>query len=141
MILSFKGGNMDGVQAAIVDDGIPVAYYSASAHDVMLSRRGSIMSNNQIVMNDKTLYTVIKAQLEKADVEIAAQNWEVANKIIKQAMGELGDHYYCPEIEDDTGLKLIEADIFEKEGKLDNAVRARRRILASRLEMLRSKIK
>jgi len=131
---------VDAIQA-IIDDGTPVVYYSASAHDVMLSKKESKMSNNHVVMDDKTLYITIKAQLEKADAEIAVQNWEAANKLIKQALDELGDRYYCLEVEDDTGLKLIAADNQEKGGRPDNAAHVRRSMLAERLEMLRSKIK
>jgi len=99
------------------------------------------MSNNQIVMDDKTLYITIKVQLEKADAEITAQNWEAANKLLKQALVELGDRYTRSDTIDDSGMKLIAAELQEREGKPDNAAHVRRRILAERLEMLRSKIK
>jgi hypothetical protein len=90
-------------------------------------------------MEDRLCLMVIDAQLTKADAEIAAQNWETANKLLKQALAELGDRYVCPDVIDDTGMKLMAADLQEKEGKLDNAAHVRRRMLADRLEMLRSK--
>jgi len=100
------------------------------------------MTDNQAVMDDKTLYIAIKARLEKADVEIAAQNWESANGLVKQALAELGDRYSSPSLRDDSGMSLVIAEVQEKkEGKLDSAVHLRRDILAERLERLRSKIR
>ena len=95
----------------------------------------------QAIMNDKKLFMTISAQLEKIDAEIAAQNWEAANKLLKQALAELGDRYTRSDTIDDSGMKLIAAELQEREGRLDNAAHVRRRILAERLEMLRSKIK
>jgi len=98
------------------------------------------MINNQIV-DDKALFIKIQTQLEKADEVIETQNWEEANKLLKQTLDELGIRYLYGNLRDDTGYKLTtEADIPEREGRLDVAVRARRRILASRLEILRRKM-
>jgi hypothetical protein len=90
---------------------------------------------------DKTLLKVLHAQLEKADAAIAAQLWEAADELIRQALAELGDRYVCPGTIDETGMKLIAADLQEREGKLDEAVRVRRKMLVARLEMLRGKTK
>ena len=92
-------------------------------------------------LDDNALLNVINAQLEKVDVEIAAQNWEAADTLIKYALAELGDRYVCPDAIDETGMKLIAANLQEREGRLDNAVRVRRNMLAARLEMFRSKTK
>jgi len=54
---------------------------------------------------------------------------------------ELGDRYTRSDTIDDSGMKLIAADNQEKGGSPDNAAHVRRRILAERLEMLKSKIK
>jgi len=90
-------------------------------------------------MDNKTLVITIQIRLEKADAEMAAQNWKEANKLLKQALVELGDRYVRSDTIDDSGMKLIDADILEEEGKIDRAARVRRRILAERLEMLKSK--
>ena len=95
----------------------------------------------QFKRDDKTLLKEIHAQLEKADAAIAAQHWEGADKLIRQALAELGDRYVCPGTLDETGMKLIAADLQEREGKLDEAVRMRRKMLVARLEMLRGKTK
>ena len=97
-------------------------------------------TEEQNIMDDKTLFMTITVQLKKADAEIAAQNWETANELIKQALTELDDRYVRSDVIDDSGMKLIAANIQEREGKLDNAVRSRRRTLAGRLELLKSKI-
>jgi len=92
--------------------------------------------------DDKTLLLTTEAQLEKADAEMAVQNWEATNKLLKQALDKLGNRYICAghNVIDESGMKLIAADIQEKEGKLDNAAHVRRRILIIRLEKLRIKI-
>ena len=105
-----------------------------------LSERNRL-GGNQIIIDDKTLLKVIHAQLENADAAIAAQHWEGADKLIRQALAELGDRYVCPGTIDETDMKLIAADLREREGKFDNAVRVRRKMLAARLEMLRGKTK
>jgi hypothetical protein len=90
--------------------------------------------------SEKALLEKLTLQLEQADAEIAAQNWEAANKLLLQALDELGYRYLRSDIDDNSDMKLIEADIFEEAGRLDDAVRARRGILAERLEMFRGKI-
>jgi len=92
-------------------------------------------------MNDKNLFMTISAQLEKIDAKITTQNWEAANKLLKQALAELGDRYTRSDTIDDSDMKLIAADIQEREGRPDNAAHVRRRILAERLELLGSKTK
>jgi hypothetical protein len=131
---------MDDVQM-IMDCETLLAYDCAPAHVILLSQKENKMSNNQAILDDETLFITAKAQLEKADAEIAAQNWEAANKLIKQALAEVGDRYVRSDTIDETGMKLIAADSQEKEGRLDNAVRVRRKMLASRLEMLGRKIR
>jgi len=98
-------------------------------------------TEGQAIMDDKTLYMAISVQLEKIDAEIAAQNWKVASELLKQALAELGNRYTRSDTIDDSGMGLIAAELQEREGKPDNAAHVRRRILAERLEMLRSKIK
>ena len=98
-------------------------------------------ARGQNATDNKTLLATIQAQLEKADAEITAQSWEAANKRLKTALNDLGGRYYDPKVIDDSSLKLSAACIRENEGKLDNAVRVRRRILAERLDLLRSKIR
>ena len=99
------------------------------------------MDGNQIIIDDETLLKTINAQIEKSDVEIAAQNRKAADSLLKHALAELGDRYVCPGVIDETGMKLVAADLQEREGKLDNAVRVRRKMLAARLEIFRSKTK
>ena len=98
------------------------------------------MIDNQTV-DDKTLFIRIQAQLEKADVVIKTQNWEEANKLLKQALDELGSRYLIENSRDNSGYRLaIDADRPEREGRLDAAAHVRRRILADRLESLRRKM-
>jgi len=85
------------------------------------------------------LHEKLTLQLEKIDAEIAVQNWEEANQQLKQALAELGDRYVCDDTIDDSDMKLLAADLQEKEGKSNNAATVRRRILAERLEMLKRK--
>ena len=99
------------------------------------------MNKDQTNIDDKILLIKIKEQLEKSDEERFEGNWKEANELLLQALAELGGRYYHPSSgTDDTGLKLIAANNQDKEGKLENAVRMRRRILSSRLDALRRKI-
>ena len=94
----------------------------------------------ETILDDKTLLMAIEAQMEKADAEIAEQNWETANQILQKALAELGRRYYRSDIIDDSGMRIIATDLLEKEGKLGDAARGRRETLAVRLERFRSKI-
>jgi len=89
--------------------------------------------------DDKTLLATLQAKLEKADAEIAKQDWKAANELLNEALTDLGNRYYDPNVIDDSGMHLVAANMQEKEGKPDNAARNRRRILDSRMEMLREK--
>ena len=95
--------------------------------------------NKTMNNSDQMLLTNLTLQLEKADADIAAQNWEAANQQLTQALAELGSRYALPHTIDESGMKLIAANLQEKEGKPDNAARVRRKIFAERLEMFKSK--
>jgi hypothetical protein len=100
------------------------------------------INNNQNNMDDKTLFAKIKVLIEKADTERLAQNWKEANELLKQALAELGYRYMRENLRDDSGYRLVAADIQEfVEGKLDSAVRERRNVLVERLKLLERKIK
>jgi len=99
------------------------------------------MCASPLVKEDKMLHEKLTLQLEKIDAEIAVQNWEEANQQLKQALAELGDRYVCDDTIDDSDMKLLAADLQEKEGKSNNAATVRRRILAERLDMLKRKIR
>ena len=125
-----------------------VALFPAAGHtagqavpDCAVARNAVEHGDVKVPFNreDKTLLKVLHAQLEKADAAIAAQLWEAADELIRHALAELGDRYVCHDTIDETGMKLIVADLREKEGRLDNAVRVRRSMFAARLEMLRGK--
>lgn len=90
--------------------------------------------------DDKTLLIEIQVQLEKTDAEIEAKSWKVADEFLKQALAELSDRYLSFDIRDDSGISLVEAMIYEEEGKLEDAVQKRRIAVAERLEMFKSKI-
>ena len=97
--------------------------------------------DNQPILDDKTLFMEIKAQLEKADAETKAQNWKAALEALKQALAELGTRYTDDHrTHDESNRRLFLASIHEKEGKLDEAVNVRLQILAERLEMLKNKL-
>ncbi|MDR2881503.1 MAG: hypothetical protein LBV29_06345 [Azoarcus sp.] len=138
-IVSCLGFSMGVSFGAYAADNTAIGHPTHAASGVIVLKE-SKMSGDQPIVDDKTLFISIKAQLEKVDTEIAAQNWEAASRLIRQALAELGDRYTRSDTIDDSDMKLIAADIQEKEGRLDNAANVRRRILAGRLEMLRSKI-
>jgi len=93
-------------------------------------------------MDDKTHFIETKGLLEKADVEINTQNWKAADELLQQALAGIRVRYdYTNRVSDSISLKLVIAMRIEEEGRLDDAVRERRKILAERLEILTSKIK
>lgn len=76
----------------------------------------------------------------KADAEAAMRRhqWPSANLKLKAAIATLGDAYVQDDVADDTGMKLVTADIQEKEGRMSNAVIVRYMVLNARLALLKS---
>ena len=75
-----------------------------------------------------------------ADERIAIRDFEKANSYLKEGLFLLGDSYAVSDILDDTGIKLVLADLDEKKGEIENAVYIRRRMLSARLEIFKKKI-
>ena len=96
------------------------------------------MSDNQIILDDKTLFIKIQEQFEKANSERLVENLEAANKLLKQALDELGNRYAREA--DESGDSIIKANSLEREGKLNEAVYLRRFVLEYRLEQFRIKM-
>jgi hypothetical protein len=105
----------------------------------------------------KLIFVLSLAVLQALPVQVAAQdvnNQEVADllrdgknaidqkkfdeAIVKCRAGldKLGSAYARAEVIDDTGLKMVVADIQRREGKVENASQMYCRILAERFEQL-----
>lgn len=63
----------------------------------------------------------------------AQQRFERAYDLYKQSLLHLGDTYRRDDLLDDTGMKLIVAEDFERKGEMGKASAALRRILEERL--------
>ncbi len=91
------------------------------------------------VMNASETDAKTTTLLAAAEVEIQNRNWLAANQLLKQGLAALGNSYLTPEMIDETGTKLLLADIEERKGSLETAALIRRRILGDRLSLLRAK--
>lgn len=82
--------------------------------------------------------------IQKIEALVAAdkavkEEWAQANTLLKEGLDTLGDLYVSSDIVDDTGMKLVLASAKENEGSLQVAATIRRRVLATRLSLLREK--
>ena len=84
-------------------------------------------------------YRSARRLLDKANVASAAKHHGEAGKLLDQALHLLGDDYAGPEVDDDTGMKLVAAMAETKKGHIDIAANLKRRVLESRLELFRAR--
>ena len=91
------------------------------------------------VMNDKQLLIdKIEQLIALSSDDIAQNNWIQANTQLKKGLNALGDRYFNPNILNDSGMKIIVADDFEKKGLLEKSARLRLRILQGRLDQFKA---
>jgi hypothetical protein len=95
------------------------------AQDIMIDKNNMIQTINQIT--------------ELATHEMNQNNWISANYHLKIGLDTLGYRYTSLDIIDDSGMKLIVGDIFERKGQLEQAARLRMQILESRLNLFKLK--
>jgi sugar-specific transcriptional regulator TrmB len=91
-------------------------------------------------MNEKqTLIQEIDKMIESATDEINLSHWQEANDYLKKGLTALGDRYYDSRVQDDSGMKLVVADDFERKGFLERAARLRLKMLRERLDVFKGK--
>jgi hypothetical protein len=77
--------------------------------------------------------------LEAGESCMDQADWQCANDKLKQGIALLGDSYVDKHILDDTGQKLVIAQMQEKDGNLKTSANLYDRVLVSRLQVLRSR--
>lgn len=91
-------------------------------------------------MNTETgLVEQITSTLRGADHAIELSQWAAANVLLKRGLAEMGDRYARATTIDDSGMKLVLADMEDQKGNPQAASAIRRRVLAERLSQLREK--
>lgn len=82
----------------------------------------------------------IDSIIRDADKLIEAKDWLHANALIVNGIEALDDNYIFHNYVEETFTKLIDADEFERNGNLADAVKLRRRMLGYRVQLMRFKI-
>jgi len=77
--------------------------------------------------------------IRDGEAQLAAGRFSVALDSCRTGLKELGDSYVTSEVEDDTGMKLIAADLQFKEGRIENAAVVTCRILKERFGLWEKK--
>lgn len=81
----------------------------------------------------------IGKRIGDGDAQLAAGQFAVALNSCRNGLKELGDSYVSSEVEDDSGMKLIAAELQFKEGRIENAAVVTCRILKERFELWKKK--
>jgi len=89
--------------------------------------------------NKQALIDELNKTIALANHEIEQKNWQQANLHIKSGVNTLGYRYLNPNIVDDSDMYLLEADVQERDGKLESATRQRLRTLQRRFELFQMK--
>ena len=84
--------------------------------------------------------------LAEAVAVMDRQDWLRANLLLKEGLDVVGDRYVRPitpdfALLDDTGMALGAALYSERQSRLDQAAHLRKRVLSSRLGLLREKLR
>jgi len=77
--------------------------------------------------------------LREADKAISSERFDDAAKNCQAGLRVLGDAYVDDAVEDDTGQKLIVADILLRQGKVENASSMYCRMLEERFQQYKKK--
>ena len=100
-----------------------------------------IEQNKGIFMKDNhQLASQVEVLLDQAKIDISNEKWKDANDSLQKGIELLGDQYLSKDIIDDTGMKLIVANMAASKGDWEAAATVREKILSSRLQAFRSKI-
>jgi len=74
-----------------------------------------------------------RAWLALAKDRVAEKEWSAAIELARRGLGELGQEYARPQVDDDTELKALAAEDQLKQGHPENAARALARVLSTRI--------
>ena len=100
-----------------------------------------IEKNKGIFMKDNhQLATQVEVMLNQAKSDTSAEKWKNANDSLQKGIELLGEQYLSQDIVDDTGMKLIVANMAASKGDWETAATVKEKILSSRLQAFRSKI-
>jgi len=90
------------------------------------------------ISNKQTLIQEIDGIIASANYEINQNHWREANTYLKNGLAALGNNYLNSSVQDDSSMKLVVADDFERKGLLEQAARLRLKMLQGRLDQFKS---
>ncbi|MNT17168.1 hypothetical protein D3C72_1523060 [compost metagenome] len=100
-----------------------------------------IEKNKGIFMKDNhQLASQVEVLLDQAKIDISNEKWKDANESLQKGIELLGEQYLSQDIVDDTGMKLIVANMAASKGDWEAAATVKEKILFSRLQAFQSKI-
>lgn len=77
--------------------------------------------------------------LEQGNAKLINKKYAEAIILFDSGLEQLADKYFSKDIMDDTGIKLILADVALKKGNLDYAANLKHNVLQSRFTLLKDK--
>jgi len=90
-------------------------------------------------MTDKqALIEELNKIIALANHEIEQKDWQKASLYAKNGLDTLGERYFNPKVLDESSLKLVIADDFERKGLLEKSARLRLRTLEGRLDSFKA---
>ncbi|MNV63424.1 hypothetical protein D3C71_1560170 [compost metagenome] len=100
-----------------------------------------IEKNKGISMKDNhQVASQVEGLLDQANIDISNEKWKDANESLQKGIELLGEQYLSQDIVDDTGMKLIVANMAASKGDWEAAATVKEKILFSRLQAFQSKI-
>lgn len=105
-------------------DSIPANEYYIS--HAIAANQTTIKCNDMVVIDNL---------LKQGNELIIKKDFQQAMIVFNEGIKQIGDSYLSNNIEDDTGMKLILANVEEKKGNLERAVYLKRNVLESRIQV------
>ena len=107
------------------------------AQDTAATATSADEGHHANLTDKQTLIQEINQIISSANDEMGKDHWQEANIHIKNGLTVLGYRYSNSTMLDDTGMKLVVADDFERKGLLEKSARLRLRILQARLDIFK----
>jgi hypothetical protein len=98
-------------------------------------------SQEEMMSADEVLSQDVGHIIRLADEKIGGKDWTAANSLLKRGLAALGDSYLLSDTLDDSATMLVLADLEERKGNIERAVRFRRNVLWDRHTLFQRKIK
>jgi PHD/YefM family antitoxin component YafN of YafNO toxin-antitoxin module len=103
------------------------------------TQRSQMDDFESLTNNEHVLADCLQMQ-SLAEKRMREDKWEDANSILKHAWKELDHHYAMKKYIDDTGRKFSFAEVIEKRGRFEEAVKTRIGDFNARISMLKEKV-